>query len=140
MTMKQDLAVSKLVENHGNVSKSMLEAGYSPQTAKNPSNLTKSKAYKSLYAPLLKEHKVTINQYIKNIGDAMVAEKQNNFTGEVTPDISTRLAGNKQAERFLFKDQPTPTKEGISAEDMQALANESDEVILQQVVFSKLQT
>ena len=44
-TEKQKKAIEKIVENHGNVSKSMLEAGYSPASAKNPKNLTQSQAF-----------------------------------------------------------------------------------------------
>lgn len=47
-TFKQKLAVDKIIENHGNVSRAMLEAGYTPATAKNPKNLTDSDGYKEL--------------------------------------------------------------------------------------------
>ena len=48
-TIRQRKAVERIVENRGNVSKSMREVGYSPITAKNPSNLTNSDGYKELY-------------------------------------------------------------------------------------------
>lgn len=41
-TMKQRAAIKKIVENNGNISRSMREVGYSPATAKNPSALTNS--------------------------------------------------------------------------------------------------
>lgn len=47
-TEKQKLAVKKIVENHGNISKSMREAGYTDATAKNPINLTSSNGFKEL--------------------------------------------------------------------------------------------
>lgn len=47
-TIKQKMAVQKMVENGGNVSKSMIEAGYSPATAKTPDKLTDSKGYQEL--------------------------------------------------------------------------------------------
>lgn len=47
-TAKQIAAVKKIAENHGNISKSMREVGYSPQTAKKPSNLTESKGFNEL--------------------------------------------------------------------------------------------
>lgn len=62
-TLKQKLALQKITENHGNVSRGMLEAGYSPNTAKKPSNLTQSKGWQELlqeYLPdkdLAKIHK-----------------------------------------------------------------------------------
>lgn len=48
MTIKQNLAASKLVENGGNVSKSMIAAGYSKASAKNPQKLTRSKGWRKL--------------------------------------------------------------------------------------------
>lgn len=47
-TMRQKKAIELVVENHGNVSKSMREAGYPDITAKNPKNLTESKAWLEL--------------------------------------------------------------------------------------------
>ena len=67
-TTKQKRAVVNYIENHGNASKAMRDAGYTEATAKNPSNLTKSKAFLALmeeYFPnelLFKEHKKNIVQ------------------------------------------------------------------------------
>lgn len=47
-TLRQKAAIQKVMENHGNVSKSMREAGYPESTAKNPKNLTESKAWLEL--------------------------------------------------------------------------------------------
>lgn len=44
-TQRQKQAIQKVVENGGNVSRAMLEAGYSPTTAHTPSKLTRSKAF-----------------------------------------------------------------------------------------------
>lgn len=44
-TQKQKEALDKIVENRGNVSKSMREVGYTPATAKNPRNLTESQGF-----------------------------------------------------------------------------------------------
>lgn len=41
-TYKQRLTLDKMVENGGNVSRAMIEAGYSPNTAKTPQKLTES--------------------------------------------------------------------------------------------------
>ncbi|HSX53568.1 MAG TPA: hypothetical protein VLF90_04375 [Patescibacteria group bacterium] len=46
MTTKQQKAINIAVENGGNVSKAMRDAGYSVSTAKNPNKLTDSKAWK----------------------------------------------------------------------------------------------
>lgn len=61
-TQKQQRAFKKSVENGGNVSKAMRDAGYSPATAKTPQKLTESKAWEELmeeYLPddlLMKVH------------------------------------------------------------------------------------
>lgn len=47
-TLKQKLAVDKLVETRGSVSAAMRAAGYSEMTAKNPSKLTESNGFKEL--------------------------------------------------------------------------------------------
>ncbi len=47
-TPRQRLAVERIVENRGNVSKSMREAGYPAITAKNPKNLTESKGFRQI--------------------------------------------------------------------------------------------
>ena len=62
-SIKQRLAVKKTIENRGNVSRAMIEAGYSKNTAHNPKTLTESKGWKELMnealpdALLLKVHK-----------------------------------------------------------------------------------
>lgn len=57
-TQKQKKAVEKIVENHGNVSRAMMEAGYDPTTAKNPSNLTNSKGFQELMEQYLPDTKL----------------------------------------------------------------------------------
>lgn len=54
-TRKQKLALEKTIENRGNISRSMLEAGYSPATAKNPKNLTGSKGWQDLLGSVINE-------------------------------------------------------------------------------------
>ncbi len=66
-TLRQQKAVEKIVENRGIVSKGMLESGYSLKSAKNPKNLTDSKAWPELvkkYFPdtkLAKKHNQLLN-------------------------------------------------------------------------------
>lgn len=48
MTKKQRLATTNLVENGGNASKAMRDAGYSPTTARTPSKLTSSKGFRQI--------------------------------------------------------------------------------------------
>lgn len=69
-TLKQKKAIKKVMENHGNVSKAMIEVGYDPTTAKNPSNLTKSKAWEELVADKIPDDKV-----IEKINEGMEANR-----------------------------------------------------------------
>lgn len=48
MTTKQRKAANNLVENGGNASKAMRDAGYSEKTARTPSKLTESKGFREL--------------------------------------------------------------------------------------------
>lgn len=57
-TLRQKIVASKLVENRGNISKSMIQAGYTPATAKNPSNLTNSKGWQNLMDKFLPDKKL----------------------------------------------------------------------------------
>jgi hypothetical protein len=47
-TIKQELALSNVVENGGNITQAMRDVGYSEATVNNPSNLTKSKGFLEL--------------------------------------------------------------------------------------------
>jgi len=60
-TIKQKKALDKVVENGGNISKAMVDAGYSPETAHTPQKLTESKGWKEL-----------VEQYLP---DSFVAQK-----------------------------------------------------------------
>lgn len=51
-SIKQKRALDKIIENRGNVSKSMVQVGYTPATAKNPKNLTESKGFIELCTEL----------------------------------------------------------------------------------------
>lgn len=73
-TQKQDRAFAILVENGGKtpVSKAMVEAGYSPATAKTPQKLTQSEAFKKLF-PDDKTQQVVDN--LHKLATAAVNEK-----------------------------------------------------------------
>lgn len=97
MTTKQKLAASKIMENHGNISKTMLEVGYSPNTAKNPSNLTNSKGWQELMDKnlsdkvLLKVHwegLKAIRKYPRIVGRDEEGHPEYKYVEE--PDMPTR--------------------------------------------------
>ena len=98
-TIKQKKAVKKIIENNGNVSQSMIEVGYSPETAKNPQQLTESKGFQELVEKYLPDDKL-----LKKHDEALEANKvisANVFPGGKdgkpvndfidVPDYQTRL-------------------------------------------------
>lgn len=62
-TIKQKKALAKIIENRGNVSRAMLEVGYSPNTAKVPQNLTESDGFREL----CEEYGLTDDLLIKSL-------------------------------------------------------------------------
>lgn len=54
-TARQKVAAKKVVENGGNVSQAMIEAGYSPNTAHTPQKLTESKGWEELMEEFLSD-------------------------------------------------------------------------------------
>lgn len=57
-TSKQKRAAKNIVENGGNVSKGMRDAGYSPATAKTPQKLTESKGWLELLDEYIPDDKL----------------------------------------------------------------------------------
>jgi hypothetical protein len=101
-TIRQQLAVEKILENHGNVSKAMKEAGYSESMSKNPQVLTNSEGFRELLEQklpdslLLKTHlegleanKVVSARAKTKHGDPMMADEDTDDFIEV-PDHPTR--------------------------------------------------
>ncbi len=99
-TIKQKLALSKIVENRGNISKSMLEAGYNETTAKNPKNLTESKGWKELLDKSISDRKL-----IKVLDDGLEAINEREI-----PDYAVRHkyleTGLKLKSRFPKEESP----------------------------------
>lgn len=58
MTTRQKKAISKVVENGGNISKAMRDSGYSSSTAKNPKKLTESKSWQDLVSQHLDDEEL----------------------------------------------------------------------------------
>ena len=80
-TIKQEKAFENIVENGGNVSKGMRDAGYSEKTAKTPQKLTESKGWEELIE--------------ENLPDSILAKVHKEGLKAVTPkekapDYSTR--------------------------------------------------
>ena len=101
MTVKQQRLASKLVENKGNLSmgEAMRQAGYSPATANNPQQVTKSKGWGRL-----------MEQYIS---DEMIlrklSENVNSESGHISNsaiDIAIKVKGAYKPAKFQFEENP----------------------------------
>ena len=105
MTTKQKLAASKLMENDGNVSKSMVAAGYSKASAKNPQRLTESKGWQKLmekYLPdkgLLQVHKGLLKNADWHARDAGL-DKAYKIKGKYA-DSKIQIGASEELEKVL---------------------------------------
>lgn len=117
MTLRQKAAIKEVMENHGSISAAMRKVGYKPKTAKNPKNLTTSKAWMELMdehlpdSSLLEKHKEALNA-TKQIGaqilidkDGETITKENEGMIEV-PDQQTRLKAVELGYRVKGKLRP----------------------------------
>ncbi len=66
-TKRQKNALNKMVENGGNVSKAMRDAGYSKETAKSPSKLLDSKGFMELMDELGLTDDLIVNALVDDI-------------------------------------------------------------------------
>lgn len=82
-TQKQIRAFKKSVENGGNISKAMREAGYSLSTINNPNNLTDSDGWQMLLEIYIPDEKLA-----KKLNEGLDSTKQMDF--EKLPDMPTR--------------------------------------------------
>ena len=94
-TIKQEKVFNKIVENRGNISKTMREVGYSEKTAKNPKNLTESKGWQELLntikdEPLLNRlNEIALNK--KGARDSIEAIKEIHRLKDRYPKETTEL-------------------------------------------------
>lgn len=100
-TVKQKLALKKVVENHGNVSRAMLDAGYDPTTAKNPKNLTESKAWAEMMDNLLPDEKILLRHF-ESLDATKIFSSHTEPDKEV-PDNQTRLKAVELAYKVKGK-------------------------------------
>lgn len=102
-TLRRKLLVSKLIENGGNVSKSMREVGYSVESAKNPQKITATQTFQALldeYLPeqhLSRKHrefldsKRIIRTYVK--GDLKEETEETDSNAVKALDMAYKLRG-----------------------------------------------
>ncbi len=102
-TEKQKKAMDKMVENGGIISKAMIEAGYSENTANTPQKLTDSKGWKELmelHIPqslIAEKHKALLNKVDKE-GEIDVTAVRAGV------DMAHKLYGNYAPEKNLNLD------------------------------------
>jgi phage terminase small subunit len=114
-TLKQKKALSLVVGNGGNITKAMLDAGYSPNTANTPSKLTDSKQFQILLAQYLPDDKL-LEKHSELLNKKEVIARNNVKsgeievipTGEIDPqavksalDMAYKLKGSYSAEKHL---------------------------------------
>lgn len=107
-TSKQQQALANMVENGGNTSRAMRDAGYSSATAKTPSKLTGSNGFKEL----LNEYGLTDDLLITSLV-ADITGKPGNRKTEL--ELAFKLKGymNKQHEKEGCKHPPISLVEFI---------------------------
>lgn len=141
VTIKQKLAKNRIVENHGNISKTMLQVGYSKNSAKNPKNLTESDGWKELMEQelpnslLAQKHKELLNKKeVKRTFNAELGEWIEIETGQIDTqavskglDMAYKLKGNYAPE----KKDITTGGERLPSTDLDALATSMAEALKQ---------
>lgn len=130
-TFRQKLVASKLVENGGNMGKAMVSAGYSPNTAKTPGKLTRSKGWQELMDSLfpdellLKKHrelleaKKIIIEY-RNGTAEVIAEEIDFNTVVKALDMAYKLKGNYSPKKHEVEGN-IETVEIIKYEDLKII-------------------
>lgn len=115
-TIKQEQAFNNSVENRGNISKAMRDAGYDDTTAKNPKNLTESKGWAELVGEYLPDDTLT-KVHKEGLEATLQIYKNNNATKQIElvdekPDFAVRhkyldtaykIKGVYAAEKFEIK-------------------------------------
>lgn len=120
-SLKQLKAMKLVVENGGNISKAMRDAGYSPETAKSPSKLTESLAWQDLMEKHFSDAKIS-----KIIDEGLKAMKENAKMVEV-PDHATR---HKFVETALkLKSKFPAEKHELTGKDGEALQIEITDAV-----------
>lgn len=150
-TFRQKNAFQKIVENGGNVSKGMLDAGYSEATAKTPTKLTESKGWNTLtekYLPdedLAKIHKELLNKKETYI-------KKNNKTGKIEIiktgeidsqavraglDMAYKLKGKYSTQKIGFIDENEHLTDEELQEELDKLLIEREKIIRKNIESNK---
>jgi phage terminase small subunit len=105
-TEKQKRVVAKIMENNGNVSKSMREVGYSKNFSKNPQTLLESDGFKEAAFDYLKEleeqKKMTIKRLKEEMPEAKFGELSQHLD-RVTKNIELLEGRNTENSGITIK-------------------------------------
>jgi len=112
-TIKQKKAIKNVVENGGNVSKAMRDAGYSPATAKNPSKLTDTAAWAEL-----------METYLPDVDLAAKHKSLLNATQICHLTFITGPRNEKEREVYIQDARNKADKKGIEYEDVDLLSDD----------------
>lgn len=110
-SLRQKKVASKLMENNGNVSKTMRESGYSKNYAKNPQTFLNSQSWQELVEQYLPDKKVA-----ERLQKALDNENDNIALKAI--DISLKVKGKYAATKFEVSD---PMNE-LTDEELRAIA------------------
>lgn len=83
----------------------------------------------------LAKHNITVDTAVKPISNALTAQKQNQFTGEITDDYTTQLNASKMALNLLGV-QSTTAPTPVNNEDIINAIKTKDTLKITQAVFS----
>lgn len=117
-TIKQKLVVDRIIENRGNISRSMREVGYSENSAVNPSNLTDSIGFQELWA------KRNPDKLLADLHFDLLNKKDENGEVETTAvskglDMAYRLKGSYAPEKSV---NVNIEKQMMADEELQSIA------------------
>jgi len=119
-TIKQILAIEKTLENGGNITQAMREAGYREATINNPSNLTNSKGFQELCEKGGLTDDLLINALVEDIKTKKGSRKAElelafkikgrfvqkvDITSVEVPPVSADI--QESINRFLMRDSDT---------------------------------
>lgn len=123
-TVKQQQAIANVVENGGNVSKAMRDAGYSEATAKTPQKLTESKAF----TDAMIEAGITDNKLATVLSEGL----------EATKVISAVVGKNADEKTMDFIDVPDhPTRHKFLETALKIKGVGKDDTPLGTIIFNK---
>jgi len=97
-TIKQKIAFDNVVENGGNVSRAMIDAHYSPATAKTPQKLTESKGWQELIVTFLDDEKLAKKH--DQLLNATALERMS-FDEETSDEVIEEVIGKMSGYELL---------------------------------------